>query len=333
MKKMIYFLLLSSMLCISCSDSQSTIKKGSIKEYKLKFIKQTAPNAPPYIAALAFAEKLAELSDGTMSVDIEMMPPIISIDEVIEPIIDGTYDMTLTAYGYADLSYKIPELEILGQAYLFRDYEHFLKFLESEYAENLRKKLHAIGIINKPAWYFGIRHTTSNNPINSIKDFKGMKLRVPPINSSIDFAEAMGTIPFPIGFGSFYQSLESKFVDGQENPFPIIKSAKIYEVQRYIAMTSHSISLAVPLVNKKLYDSFSEQQEAWFNEAIEYAREMCYNISIEKESYLPEECINEHAIIITYPNIDELRAAMKPYYDKLEEKYGEGSVYDIINMR
>lgn len=331
MKKIIYFLILSSILCISCGGS-STIKKGSLERYELKFIKQTALNAPPHIAAIAFAQKLEELSSGTMTVNIEMIPPILSIDEVIEPIIDGTYDMALTAYGYADLAYKIPELEILGQAYLFRDYEHFLKFVESEYAESLRRKLYAIGIINKPAWYFGIRHTTSNKPINSLNDFRGMKLRVPPLDSSIEFAQAMGAVPMPISFGTFYKALEAKFVDGQENPFTIIESAKIHEVQEYIAMTSHNISLAIPLINKKIYNSFSPEQETWFNEALEYAREMCYNISIEKENYLLEEFQNEYGMIVSHPNINELRDAMKPQYEKLEAKFGAGSVYNIIEM-
>ncbi len=331
--KLICCILVAIISNVGCVNNGNTVAKGSIDEYHLIFSMQNAVNSPTHFGMIAFAEKLAELSDGTMTVNINLIQTINSIEDLIEPLINGEHDIALTGYAYADLAYKIPQLEIIGQAYIFRDYEHFLTFRESDYGKKIRESFHKIGIINTKAWYFGVRHITSNNPITSLANLRGLRLRVPPIDSSTDFAEAMGAIPFPIGFGGFYDALKNKFIDGQENPLSIIESAKIHEVQECIAMTSHSISLAVPLVNKKLYDSFSEQQEAWFEEAMEHARQVCYNLSIEEEAYLLEKFQNEYGMKITYPDIEEFKAAMKPYYDELEKKYGEGSVYDIINMK
>ncbi len=333
MKKVVLFcfVLLLMLIGISCSDS-NRIKKGSVAEYNLKLIMQNAADSPPHMGIIAFAEKLEEISGGTMTIDITLIATINSIKELIEPVLSGETDIVLTGYGYSDLSYKIPELEIFGQSYIFRDYEHFLEWRETEHAQKLRLSLNKIGIFNTKSWYFGVRHTTSNNPINSLANFRGLRLRVPPIDSSVAFAEAMGAIPVPIGFGGFYDALKTKTVHAQENPLSLIESSKIYEVQKYIAMTGHSISLALPIINKKVYDSFSQQQAAWYNEAAEYGRQVCYDITIEEERQLLDKFQNEYGMIVTYPDVEELRSAMKPHYDKLEEKYGKGTVYSIVGM-
>ncbi len=336
MKKIVLFfiiLFISIILSVSCSSSDSDkIEKGSVKEYRLKLIKQSTPGSPPYFGAIAFAEKLAELSGNTMTVDIELITPTISVSEVVEPLLTGQCDMVFTAYGYADLLYKVPSLEILGQAYIFRDYEHFAKFIHSEYTDELRAYLHKINVMNTMPWYYGIRHITSNNPINSLADFHRIEMRVPPINSSVDFAKAIGAIPVAINFDGVYNALATKYVQSQENPLTMIESGKFYEVQKYIAITSHSIGLAVPLINKKVYDSFSVEQEAWYNEAIEYGRQICYDMTIEQEAYLLDKFQNEYGMIVTYPDIAELQDAMLSHYDNLEKKFGVGSIQNILDI-
>lgn len=335
MKKLsiIFLIFISLLLCVSCSGDGKPARQGSIGKYRFKFVMQNAEGSPVHKGVIAFAEKLATLSDGTMTVDINLIPTISSIQDLIEPVIKGEADIVLTGYGYADLSYKVPELEIIGQAYIFKDYDHFLEFRESEYGKKLRTSISKIGIINSTAWYYGVRHTTSVNPINSLADFRGLKLRVPPVDTSIAFAQSMGAIPMPIGFGGFYDALKTRQVVAQENPLSLIESAKIHEVQDYIAMTSHAISIAVPIINKNIYDTFSAEQEAWFNEAIEYGRQVCYNLTMREENYLLEKFEKQYDMKVTYPNVDELRAAMSPYYDELEKQYGKGSVYSIIEMR
>ncbi len=338
MKKLmlLYIVLISMTLCISCGsggNDDSEEKKGSIKRYRLSLITQYTEGTPAHRGALAFAKKLSELSEGTMVVDINQIDVNNYAKEIIEPVIKGESNILLTASGYSDLSYKIPELEIMGQAYIFKDYEHFLEFRETEYAQSIREKIADIGLISSVAWYYGVRHTTSNIPIQSLNDFRGLKLRVPPIDSSIAFAESMGAIALPMGFVSLYDALENGHVHAQENSLSIIESTKLYRVQEYIAMTSHAISLAVPMINKTVYDTFSSEQEAWYNEALEYGRQVCSDLTTQQENYLLEKFEKEYDMVRTYPNIDELRAAMKPYYDKLEKLYGNGSVSKIIEIR
>ncbi len=326
MIKIVCILLLSGIMCISCG--QPTIKKGSVEKYELRFITQDTESSPVYRGAVAFAEKLYELSSGTMTVKFNKVKNVTSIETLIDPVISGEYDIVIT--GYANLSYAIPELELIAQAYVVTDYENYIKTLDYEYGEKMDDEIAKLGLLPSEIWFLGTRHVTSNNPIYSLKDFRGLRLRTPPLNATVAFAESMGAIALPTSLSEIYNVLNSKFVNAQENALSTIEAYKIYEVQKCIAITGHSIGASSLFANKNTYDSFSAKQEAWFNEAVEHGRQVCYSIVAEEEEYLLGKFQNEYGMTVTYPDRDELRKAMYPHYDKIEKIYGENSIYSLV---
>ncbi len=327
-KNTVYFLLLSSVLFVSCTNDP-TFDNDS--KCILQLLTQDAQTSPTYQGALAFAEKLAELSSGTMGVNFNKASNITQIPNIIEPVVSGRFDIVIL--GYANLYYAIPELELIAQAYVVRDYNHFVKILESDYGKKINKAFNEMGLTPSGLWYVGTRHTTSNKPIRSLEDFKNIRLRTPPLESIIVFAQSMGAAAMPISFSQLYDALSLQYVDAQENPLAVIEATKIYEVQKYIAMTSHCVSASTLFINKNKYDSFSEEQAAWYDEAIEYGRQVCVNLATEQESYLLDKFQNEYKMIVTYPDTNELQSMMKPRYEELEKLYGEGSLYKIINIK
>ncbi len=324
---LIVCVLLSVLLFVSCGN-KSSVKKGSISEYKLRLLTQDAEIAPVYRGALAFAKKLDELSGGTMTVEFYQVGHINHVSELIDPVIAGEFDIVITGYGY--LSYAIPELELIAQAYVVTDYQNFIKTLDSDYGRKMNREIARKGLVPSEIWFLGTRHTTSNTPINSLADFRGLKLRVPPVESSAAFAESMGAIVTPISLAKLYDSLKSKYVLAQENSLSTIEAHKLYEVQKYLAMTGHLITAATLFVNKNTYDSFSKEQEEWYNEAVEYGRQVCYDIVAEEESSLLDKFQNEYGMIVTYPDREQLREAMYPRYDKLEAQFGKDTVYNLV---
>lgn len=303
-------------MCVSCN--KSTIKKGSISEYKLQLLTQDHETSHAYKGALAFAQKLEELSGGTMTVEFNNIESISHLSELIDPVRKGEFDIVITGYGY--LSYAVPELELIAQAYVVTDYENYIKTLDSDYGRKITKEINKIGLVPSEIWYMGTAQITSNTPLNSLADFKGLRLRVPPADANIAFAEAIGTIALPTSLSGVYNALNSKFINAQSNPISTIEIYKLYELQKYIAMTSHFVRASSLFINKKMYDSFSAEQEAWYNEAVEYGRQVCYDIVTEEEAYLLDKYQNEYGMIVTYPNIDELREAMHPIYDKIRSQ-------------
>ena len=89
-------------------------------------------------------------------------------------------------------------------------------------------------------WDNGFRQmTTSSKPIETAKDMDGLKIRVPVSPLSISMFKALGAAPASLQFSEVYSALQTKIVDAQENPLPIIQVAKLYEVQKYCSLTNH----------------------------------------------------------------------------------------------
>jgi len=96
--------------------------------------------------------------------------------------------------------------------------------------------------------------TTSTRPIVKPEDFKGMKLRVPPSPLWTSLFKALGASPASINFAEVYTALQTKTVEGQENPLAIIETARLYEVQKYCSLTNHMWDGFWPLANQQAWD-------------------------------------------------------------------------------
>ncbi len=311
----------SILLFTSCGSSgnESSIKNNNNEEkIILVFGTQDNINSPGFVGYQAFADKLYELSQGTMLVEFTQMIKFDGVEQMINSVLEGQFD--IVAAGYSNLDYAIPDLFILSQ--VVRDLEHFTKILESPFGKKLQEQFHEVGVIPSNPWYMGTRRVTSNTPINELADFKKLKMRTVPTKAGQVFASNMGAEVVPLNFPELYDALANGTVNAQENPMSVIESAKLYEHQKYIAITEHVISITAVLLNKAKYDTFTTSQKVWYNEAINYGGQVSTDIVLENEASILDKFINEYGMIATYPNLAELRAAMAPHFDSLKEEYG-----------
>ncbi len=332
MKKIIILLILiyTSVSFISCRNKNAESKQKA-QHVVLSLVTQDVPNSPPYKGYMAFAKKLEQLSEGTMSVEFIQATKFGTIADMLNTVVDKQFDIVAAPY-YA-MSEIIPEVELTGVPYIIRDYNHFLAILESNYGKKMEAEFHNIGIVPSSFWDVGRRQTTSNTPINSLKDFKGLKFRTSTSKNIIAFAECLGTSPVTVNFTELYQALTLDKIEAQENPIPVVDSKKLNEVQKYIAMTDHILTVVCIFINKEVYDSLSDEQRAWYHEALEHGRKTSTDLVFRNEELLLEKFEKEYGMIITYPNKQELQAAMQPYYDKLEKEFGEGSVSNLLSLQ
>lgn len=319
-------ILIFAFVIVGCSSGET-----EQKNIVLSLGTQDNPGNPLYTGYEAFAEKLAELSAGTMTVEIFPSSQLGTSKETFDQVITGELDMATA--GYPDMSYIIPELILVGQVYVVRDYEHLLKIIDSEYGQMIDQKFADLGVHVAGVWYSGVRQTTSNRPLNSISDFQGLKLRTPQVEALITFTEATGASASPIAFSELYLALQTGQVEAQENPLSTIESQKIYEVQDYLAITDHFLASAAVFINEEKYNSFTDEQKAWFNEAVAYGGQITKDIIEEEESSLLDKFQNEYGITITYPDLQAFRDAMIPYYAKLEAEYGQGAIKNLMDIQ
>jgi tripartite ATP-independent transporter DctP family solute receptor len=136
----------------------------------------------------------------------------------------------------------VPAVAISGVGFAFENYDSVWKTMDGALGNFIREEIaksRQIFAFDK-IWDNGFRQTTtSTKPITSPADFDGMKLRVPPAPLWTSMFKAFGAAPTTINFNETYSALQSKVVDGQENPLAIIDTAKLYEVQSFCSTTNH----------------------------------------------------------------------------------------------
>ncbi|HEV7877192.1 DctP family TRAP transporter solute-binding subunit, partial [Bradyrhizobium sp.] len=116
----------------------------------------------------------------------------------------------------------------------------------------LLAKLPEKGLVGLGYWDLGFRNVTnSRRPITRGEDLDGIKIRVIPNPVYLETFKAFNANPVPMSFSELYTALETRTVDGQENPFSVILSNKFYEVQKYLSVTNHTYSTNIILISKK----------------------------------------------------------------------------------
>jgi len=188
----------------------------------------------------------------------------------------------------------------------------------------LLAKLPEKGLIGLAYWDLGFRNVTnSRRPITKGEDLDGIKIRVIPNPVYLETFKAFNANPVPMSFSELYSALETRTVDGQENPFSVILSNKFYEVQKYLGVTNHTYSTNIILISKKFWDTLSPDEQKILQDAAIEARDYQRKVSREQAKAAIDELkakgmeINE----IAPSELDRMRAKTKPIAEKFSADY------------
>ena len=178
----------------------------------------------------------------------------------------GTQEMVVTSSS--PLVGIVKELGVFDLPFLFGNEKEVDAVLDGSAGAYFNKKLEDAGLINLAYWENGFRNlTNSKRPVNKVEDFEGVKVRVMQNNIFIDTFKTLGTNAVPMSFGELFTAMETKTIDGQENPFVTINTSKFYEVQKYLSVTRHAYTPFLVLYSKKMWDTLSKDEQAALREA------------------------------------------------------------------
>jgi tripartite ATP-independent transporter DctP family solute receptor len=195
----------------------------------------------------------------------------------------GSLEMVLTST--APLVGIVPALGVFDLPFLFNNEKEADQVLDGKAGDWFAAKLPAVGAVNLAWWENGFRHTTnSKRPITKAEDFDGVKMRVMQNNIFIDTFKTLGSNAVPMAFSEVYSALETKTVDGQENPFTNIENMKFYEVQKYLTLTKHAYSPTLVLFSKKTWDTLSAPEQATLKECAVLGRDEQRRVNREKSA-------------------------------------------------
>lgn len=297
-------------------------------EYDLKMGMVAGTSSNEYKAAEFFANQLKEKSNGQIEVALFPNGQLGDDRSMIEQLSGGALDFTFAELGRFSIFF--PEAEVYTLPYMMKDFSHMQRAtFETEFGKNLIEKINTdLGITILSQGYNGTRQTTSNKAINSIKDMKGLKLRVPTAPANLNYAKYSGASPTPMAFSEVYLALQTNSVDGQENPLSAIRAQKFYEVQPYLAMTNHIINDQLYLISSSTLEMLPENLQQVVKEVAEEAAKYHTQLFVEEEASL-KDFFKSKGVTITEPNTDEFKAAMQPIYDEYTKKNGDVGVTAI----
>jgi tripartite ATP-independent transporter DctP family solute receptor len=277
-----------------------------------------------------FAELVKEKSDGRITIDVFPAGQLGDEKTVYQTLQmgGGAIDMcrgntnSLTDFG-------VKKLSLFGLPFIFRDREHLWNVLNSEIGEAYLKEPQEIGTGMVGVFYLdeGSRNffTTEKNPVSSIADFKGKKLRVPTTDLMSDTVAAMGVQSTPISFSELYSALQSGTVDGAEQPHSGYASNKLYEVAPNYILTGHTYSPSIILMSEASWNTLDAEDQAIVMEAAKET-ENWNKENIEKlDADLLQEIKDAGANVVEVPDktpyIEAVKGVVEKYTAGLEAEY------------
>lgn len=212
---------------------------GQSSQIKLKF-GTVQPAGHPTVEGVKQAVEAIKLETNGQ-VDIQVYPnsQLGSDTDMLSQLRAGALDCTL--HSGLILSTLVPVASINGVGFAFKDYDQVWAAMDGDLGSYVRSEISKAGLVPmERAWDTGFRHITSaTRPITIPSDLKGFKIRVPISAMWTSLFKNLGASPTGVNFGEVYSALQTKMVDGQENPLGIIQIARLYEVQKYLSLTGH----------------------------------------------------------------------------------------------
>ena len=260
-----------ALVAISLGIVHASGHAQDVQERVIKFGHLNNADHPVSFGVKRFAELVAAKSGGRLKVQ-EFPASTLGNELQQQSALQGGVQ-EMSAPATTSLAGIVKEFGLVDFPFAVASYAQADALLDGPFGQALLAKLPEKGLVSLGYWDLGFRNVTnSKRPITKPEDLAGLKLRVIPNPVFLDTFKAFHANPVPMPFVELYGALESKAVDGQENPFAVILSNKFYEVQKYVSATNHVYAANILLVSKKFWDKLSGAEQKILSDAANESR-------------------------------------------------------------
>jgi tripartite ATP-independent transporter DctP family solute receptor len=211
-------------------------------------------------AVRLFAEAVEKASGGKMKVRAVGAAALGPDTQMQQALIGGAQEMMVGST--ATLVGITKEMALWDTPFLINNAKEADALLDGPIGQKVMDKLKDKGLVGLVYWENGFRNlTNSKRPVTKLEDLGDVKLRVMQNNVYLDSFKLLGANAIPLPFSELFSALETKTVDGQENPYNTILSSKFYEVQKYLSVTNHVYAPWIVTVSKKWWDTLSPAEQ------------------------------------------------------------------------
>jgi len=288
----------------------------------LRYATSLSEDSAYYKGAVALAQAADELSRGRLQIKIFANAQLGTDRDMIEGMQLGSIDLASPSTGA--MGSVLPAATVLDLPYLFDDYAHVYRVLDGPVSEQLYKLFDGVGFHPLGWWEIGFRNlTNSKRPVRTPADVKGLKLRTLPSAVHQTAWSLAGAQPVAMDFTEVYNALNTGVVDGQENPFNIILTGKLYEVQKHLSLTQHVYGAAPTSVSDKTWNKLPPDLQQVLKAAV--ARSVVAQrkaASGDVDAQL-KRLIDFGMSVVKDPDREAFRKAMKPAWDNYVGRFGK----------
>ena len=300
------------------------IARAQQAEFTYKYANNVPPTHPINVRAQEAAAAIKAETNGRFELQIFPSSQLGSDTDLLSQLRSNAIEF-FTLSGLI-LSTLVPAASINGMGFAFPSYGAVWKAMDGDLGAYIRQQIAKANLIAMDKiWDNGFRQiTSSTKPINTPDDLKGFKIRVPVSPLWTSMFKAFEAAPTSINANEMYTALQTKVVDGQENPISVIELLKLYEVQKYCSLTNHMWDGFWFLANRRAWERLPQDVRTivakHINAAAEKERE---DIAKLNASLQPE--LASKGIVFNQPDLAPFRGKLREagFYAAWKGKYGE----------
>ena len=282
------------------------------------------------VAAHAFADKLAEISGGALTIELYTNGTLGSEAESMQGIQMGTLDI-FRGNASSLPNYGAEVIGSTGLPYVFKDMAQFEDVAESELGDKLLQSVAdadcgyiALGwLVEGPRSLFitpSVYEKLGKPESFSFDMMNGLKIRVPETDLMVNTMKALNASATPIAYAELYTSLQSGVVDGAENGVTSYMDNSFNEVAPYFITDAHTFGCGVILVSEDTWNSLSEEEQGWMKEAALEARAVCYEYNQKQEQACFDSFEEKGIKLLEVTDIEKWQEACAPLYGQQSEE-------------
>lgn len=323
-------LMIKTLVAVAALAAVGMVGAQGIKEHTIKFATQNPKGHPIEMGMVKFSEIVTAKSGGKIKVNLFPGGVLGGDAPNVSALQGGTIEMVSMNSGI--LASQVKEFAIYDFPFLFANSKEADAVVDGPFGKKMHDKLQEKGIVGLTYWELGFRNMTNGKrPINKVEDFAGLKIRVIPNPINLDWVKALDANPTPMAFPEVYGALESKALDGQENPFTVIQANKINEVQKYLTVTNHVYNPQSVIISKKFWDTLNNDEKKLLGDAAveagKYQRQVAREASGTALAALKKAGMQVNEL--PAPEMDKLRDKMRPVIAKYAVSVGQETVKEM----
>ncbi|KAA3652356.1 MAG: C4-dicarboxylate ABC transporter [Proteobacteria bacterium] len=297
----------------NCDDGEIVIKFSHVTN---------TDKHPKGIAAELLAKRVNEEMNGKACMQVYPNSSLYGDDKELEAMLNG--DLQLAAPSLSKFEKFTKKFRIFDLPFLFDDIDAIDRFQQSADGQKLKDSMQRRGLQGLAFWHNGMKQLSANKPLLTPEDAKGLKFRVQASDVLVAQFEALGANPQKMAFSEVYGALQTKTIDGCENPWSNIYGQKFFEVQDGITETDHGVLDYMLVTSTEWLKSLKPEVREQFMKIVgEVSKER--NAAVKKVDEENRQKVIEAGSTVRKLTPEQRQAwveAMKPVWKKFEGDIG-----------